>query len=161
MLYLVFLTFGLATFWLLMSGFWDNPLLLTLGIISILLCVFIAWRIEKKFPFHRGISLLPSLPLFWLWLFKEVVLANIEVLKRIWLPDEYPLTPTIRTLPMSQKTRLGKTTYANSITLTPGTVCMDVKGSEVTVYGLLKDAVDDLEKGEMDRRVTQLEQEVL
>lgn len=161
MLYLVFLTFGLAIFWLLMSGYWDNPLLLTFGVISVLLCLFVAWKIEKKYPFHRAISLLSGLPLFWLWLFKEVILANIDVLKCIWFPSKFPLTPTIRTLPMSQKTRLGKTTYANSITLTPGTISMDVKGSEVTVYGLLKDSIDDLEKGKMDKRVTLLEKKIL
>ena len=161
MLYLVFLALGLVSFWLLMSGFWDNPLLLSFGLISILLCLFFAWKIEKKYPFHKAISLLPGLPLFWFWLFKEVVIANIDVLKRIWLPEEYPLSPTIRTLPMSQKTRLGKTTYANSITLTPGTIAMDVKGNKVTVYGLLKEAVDDLEKGEMDKRVSKLEKRIL
>lgn len=161
MLYLVFLTIGLATFWLLMSGFWDNPLLLTFGVISILLCMLIAWKIEKKFPFHKSISLLPGLPLFWAWLFKEVLIANIDVLKRIWLPKKYPLAPAIRVLPMSQKTRLGKTTYANAITLTPGTISMDVTGNEVTIYGLLGDALDDLEKGEMDKRVSQLEKRIL
>ncbi len=161
MLYLIFLTFGLATFWLLMSGFWDNPLLLAFGVISILLCLFVSWKIEKKFPFHKAISLLPGLPLFWLWLFKEVLFANIDVLKRIWFPSKFPLSPAIRTLPMSQKTRLGKTTYANAITLTPGTISMDVIGNEVMVYGLLKDSLDDLEKGEMDKRVTQLEKRIL
>lgn len=144
-----------------MSGFWDNPLLLGFGIASVILCLFFAWKIEKKYPFHKDISLLPGLPLFWLWLFKEVIIANIDVLKRIWLPEEYPLSPTVRTLTMSQKTRLGKTTYANAITLTPGTISMDVKGNEVTVYGLLTEAVDDLEKGEMDRRVSQLEKRIL
>ena len=161
MLYLVFLIFGLATFWLLMSGFWDNPLLLTFGVISILLCFLIAWRIEKKFPFHKGISLLQGLPLFWVWLFREVVVANLDVLKRIWLPSKYPLSPAIRTLSMSQKTGLGKTTYANSITLTPGTISMDVNGNEVMVYGLHKESLDILEKGEMDKRVTQLEKRIL
>ncbi len=161
MIYHLFLTIGLAIFWLLMSGFWDNSLLLSFGAISILLCLFFAWKIEKKYPFHKAISLLPGLPLFWLWLFKEVVVANIDVLKRIWLSEEYPLSPTIRTLPMSQKTRLGKTTYANAITLTPGTISMDVKGNEVTVYGLIEDSIDDLEKGEMDKRVSQLEKRIL
>ena len=161
MLYLVFLTFGLAIFWLLMSGFWDNPLLLAFGAISILLCILVSWKIEKKFPFYNGISLLPGLPLFLFWLFKEVVLTNIDVLKRIWFPNKYPLSPTIRTLPMSQKTRLGKTTYANAITLTPGTVSMDVKGNEVTVYGLTLESIEDLEKGEMDKRVSRLEKKIL
>lgn len=161
MLYLIFLAIGLTIFWLLMSGYWDNPLLLILGAISIALCLFIAWKIEKKYPFHKAISLLPSLPLFWLWLFKEVILANVDVLKRIWFPGKYPLSPIIRTLPMSQQTRLGKTTYANAITLTPGTISMDVKGNEVTVYGLIKETVDDLEIGAMDKRVSQLEKRIL
>lgn len=161
MIYLIFLGIGLATFWLLLSGYWDNPLLLGLGVLSLLLCLFIAWRIEKKFPFHRAISLLPGLPAYWLWLFKEVIVANFDVLKRIWFPQKYPLTPTIRTLPMSQQTRLGKTTYANSITLTPGTISMEVVGNNVKVYGLIKESIDELEAGEMDKRVTYLEKRIL
>lgn len=161
MIYLIFLAIGLAIFWLLMSGYWDNPLLLSFGLISIILCLLIAWKIEKKFPFHKAISILPGLPMFWVWLFKEVIIANIDVLKRIWFPSKFPLSPTIRTLPMSQKTRLGKTTYANAITLTPGTISMDVKGNDVTVYGLIKESVDDLELGEMDKRVSRLEKQIL
>ena len=37
--------------------------------------------------------------------------------------------------------------YANSITLTPGTVAVDVEPGEILVHGLSRDAAKDLEAG--------------
>ena len=57
----------------------------------------------------------------------------------------------------SQKTAAGMATYANSITLTPGTITVGVNGSEFTVHALVRDGAIDLEGGGMDRRVSQFE----
>ena len=56
-----------------------------------------------------------------------------------------------------QKTDLGRVIYANSITLTPGTVTIDVQGSELTVHALTHQAARGLTTGEMDRRVSSVE----
>jgi multicomponent Na+:H+ antiporter subunit E len=48
-------------------------------------------------------------------------------------------------------------TYANSITLTPGTITVALDGHELTVHALTRDGALDLETGAMDRRVTRFE----
>jgi multicomponent Na+:H+ antiporter subunit E len=57
----------------------------------------------------------------------------------------------------SQKTPAGVATYANSITLTPGTITVEVSGNDLIVHALVRDGADDLEAGGMDRRVSQFE----
>jgi multicomponent Na+:H+ antiporter subunit E len=41
--------------------------------------------------------------------------------------------------------------------MTPGTVTVDLTGDQITVHSLLRENIDTLELGEMDRRVSQLE----
>jgi multicomponent Na+:H+ antiporter subunit E len=60
-------------------------------------------------------------------------------------------------LPLTQQTAVGRTIYAQSITLTPGTVAIEVTGQDVLVHALTRDGLDDLRRGEMDRRVTRVE----
>jgi multicomponent Na+:H+ antiporter subunit E len=155
--YIALLTLSLYAFWLVMSGFWDNPLLLTLGAVSTALVAWLSWRIEKHYPFHSFMRVLANLPRYWPWLVWEVVKSNADVLKRIWLPSRYPIDPAQSVLPMSQQSRIGRTIYANSITLTPGTIAVRVDGDKVLVHALHSDSIRDLEQGEMDRRVTALE----
>jgi multicomponent Na+:H+ antiporter subunit E len=57
----------------------------------------------------------------------------------------------------SQRTSVGVATYANSITLTPGTITVEVNGNELTVHALVGEGALDLEGGGMDRRVSQFE----
>jgi multicomponent Na+:H+ antiporter subunit E len=57
----------------------------------------------------------------------------------------------------SQRRDAGRVIYANCITLTPGTVSIDVTGDEIVVHALTREAARDLASGEMDRRVTRYE----
>ena len=57
------------------------------------------------------------------------------------------------TLPMGPKTDLGRAIYANSITATPGTVCVNVYEDRIVVHALTQATADQLATGEMDRRV--------
>jgi multicomponent Na+:H+ antiporter subunit E len=54
----------------------------------------------------------------------------------------------------SQSTSVGIATYANSITLTPGTVTVGVNGNRLTVHALTRAGALDLEAGAMDRRIS-------
>lgn len=93
---------------------------------------------------------------YYLWLAKEILKANITVVKHIWLGNQ-SISPTLRRIKISQKTDMGKVVYANSITLTPGTVAIDLIDDEIIVHALLKQDIESLLAGEMDRRVSQLE----
>ena len=90
------------------------------------------------------------------WLFREIAKSGWSVTKVILHP-RLPISPTMTVVRASQKTPAGMATYANSITLTPGTITVGVNGSELTVHALVRDGALDLEGGGMDRRVSQFE----
>ena len=139
--------------WLLLSGHYD-PLLLTLGVLSCITCLYVTWKAkfidEEGLPLH----LLIRLPIYTLWLFKEIIKANIDTAKIIILNNPDPQNFRVKS---SQKTEAGKVTYANSITLTPGTVTTQIKENVFEVHALTKEFGDDVRGSEMDRMVTWLE----
>jgi len=151
----IFLSLSLAVFWLLISGH-NTALVLTLGAASIAFSVYIAHRMDVVDHESQPLHLTLKLPGYYAWLMKEVILANITVVKHIWLGNN-TISPTLSTITASQKTDIGKVIYANSITLTPGTVTINVEGDQFMVHALLKESIEDLQSGEMDRRVTRLE----
>ena len=149
------LTLFLFTIWLLLSGHY-TPLLLVLGFLSTLLVVFLALRADLIDRETQLILLKPSILLYWFWLGKEIIKSNIDVARRILSPG-LPISPNIFTVRAAQQSDLGRVTYANSITLVPGTVAMDVDEDVITVHALTQDAAADLKRGEMNRRVCNVE----
>jgi multicomponent Na+:H+ antiporter subunit E len=144
--------------WLLLSGHGTDPLLLGLGAASVVLTLVLSLRMgvvdREGHPVHLAVRGL----LYWPWLIKEIVLANIDVAKAILgLTDD--VRPSVFTIKASQTSDLGKAIYANSITLTPGTVTIALDGDEMTIHALTPGAAEGLATGEMDRRVTQVEGE--
>jgi len=87
-----------------------------------------------------------------LWLIREIILSSIAVSKIIWRKN-LGIIPTIAPIISGQKTALGSVIYANSITLTPGTVTLSVEGNKLLVHALDSSFMDDLQEGAMDRRV--------
>jgi len=145
----------LAAFWLLNSGH-NTLLILSLGLASIILVLIIAHQMDVVDQESQPLHLSPRIFSYYLWLIKEIIQANITVVKHIWLGND-SISPTLKTFKISQKTDMGKVIYANSITLTPGTVAIDLVDDEVTVHALLYKDIESLKIGEMDRRVTVLE----
>ena len=151
----IILSLTLAAFWLLNSGH-NTPLMLSLGAASIVLVLYIAHRMDVVDHESQPVHLSLKLPGYYMWLFKALVLANISVVKHIWLGNK-TISPALTTIRASQKTDVGKVIYASSITLTPGTVAVDVVGDRILVHALLRKNIDDLKSGDMDRRVSLLE----
>ena len=147
--------FGL---WLLLSGYFDVPLLLVFGALSCALVVFVAWRVEKLDPEERPFRLKLGLQtiLYWPWLVWQIVLANLDVAKRI-LDPQLPISPTMITLKPTQRSEMGQVIYANSITLTPGTITTSLSEGVLEVHALTRAGAESLLEGDMDRRVTALE----
>ena len=139
--------------WLLLSGHYD-PLLLTLGVLSCITCLYVTWKAkfidEEGLPLH----LLIRLPIYTVWLFKEIIKANIDTAKIIIINNPDPQNFRVKS---SQKTEAGKVTYANSITLTPGTVTTVLDGDILEVHALSSDMADDVKSGAMDKKVSWLE----
>jgi len=153
--HIISLFLALAAFWLINSGH-NTLLILSLGLISSALVLYITHRMDVID--HESQSLITPLkiPGFHLWLIKEIVLANIVVVKHVWLGNK-TISPVLTTIKANQKTDIGKVIYANSITLTPGTVAVDLAGDEIKVHALLRENIEVLQAGEMDRRICRLE----
>ena len=134
-------------FWLLLSGH-TEPLLIVLGIISTLLTIFLASRMKVIDRESYPIEMLPRLFRYYFFLAKEIVLANLDVIKRILMPGK-SISPKVIRLPAQKRSDLSKVIYANSINLTPGTVTMDLANNELRVHALAEEAADDLAMGRM------------
>ena len=134
-------------FWFMLSGHTET-LLIIFGILSTLLSIYLAHRMQiidhESYPFHMSLRLLR----YYVYLGKEIILANIDVIKRILKPGQ-TISPNIITLPASKRTDLSKVIYANSITLTPGTVTLDLSDDEIKVHALSKEGAADLQTGQM------------
>ncbi|MDH3467536.1 MAG: Na+/H+ antiporter subunit E [Gammaproteobacteria bacterium] len=146
----------LAGLWILLSGEFQT-LLLVLGVISAAGVCWLALRMDAKDGEYPVVNVrLLRLGRYWLWLIKEIVKANINVTREILRP-ELRLSPSIFRVPADGLSELGQVTYANSITLTPGTVSINIKDRHIEVHALIQPAADDLQRGEMVRRLRRLE----
>lgn len=143
--------------WLLLSGLYTG-LLLGLGVLSCLLVVAVCRRMQivdlEGHPNHLIIGMLRYMP----WLLWAIVKANIDVARRIVHPRR-PVSPRVIRVAASQKTHLGQVVYANSITLTPGTVAIETGEGTIEVHALTREAAAAVRSGDMDGRVTALEGE--
>jgi len=145
----------LFAIWVLLSGHY-TPLLLVLGVLSTLLVVFLAARADLIDREIYPILLKASVLFYWFWLGREIIKSNINV-ARLILDPAMPISPNVFTVRAFQKTELGRVAYANSITLVPGTVAMDVEEDVITVHALTMAAAKDLKRGDMNRRVCHVE----
>ncbi len=152
LLILFFLTTGL---WLPLSGHFD-PFLLSLGLLSAATVSFVSRRMGIIDAEGQPLELMPGLLRYAPWLAKEIVRACIDVAWRIVQPS-LPIQPTIIRVPANQRTVTGRVSFANSITLTPGTISLDVLEKQIEVHALTAESAADLESGEMGKRVEHLE----
>ncbi len=155
MLRLISLFVSLYVFWILMSGFF-TPFLLVVGAGASLAVVWIANRMDvidhEGHPYQLGWSAAT----YWPWLVKEILKSAIDVSRIIVDPRRGP-TPTLTRFRPRQKTVVGLVTHANSITLTPGTLSVDVGRDEIVVHAFTREGAAGVHDSEMDRRVERFE----
>ncbi|NLO75291.1 MAG: Na+/H+ antiporter subunit E [Clostridia bacterium] len=155
----------LLGFWIILSGSFD----LKNVVIGVLVAFFIPWlcrsildipaknNSRKKYAAFS----LPYLKLvpYLLWLFKELVKANIDVALLVLNP-KMPISPQIVNFREKTNNPIAQTILATSIILTPGTITIDVDDNVFTVHALTKEAASSLAppqgEGEMSTRVAHL-----
>jgi multicomponent Na+:H+ antiporter subunit E len=148
----IYLFITLALFWLLLSGHY-TALLISFGIISCCLVVAIITRMDTIDGSHVSLTLYPvHFVKYWVWLAKEIIVSNIAVTKLV-LSREIKISPSIFRVPAVNLSELLRVTYANSITLTPGTVSIDVGDDWIEVHALTDKTRSDLLAGRMGERV--------
>ena len=151
---LVSLAIALLLFWLALSGHY-TPMLVTAGAASAVLCVLAVLRMGIADAEGHPIHLLGRFVTYFPWLLLEIAKSAWSVAKIIVNPS-LPISPTMTQVRASRKP-LGVVTYANSITLTPGTITTGVRGNVLTVHALVREGALDLEAGGMDARVSRFE----
>ncbi len=155
MVYAISLWIALYATWLLLSGFY-TPFLMGLGAVSCAVVVFIARRMDvidhEAVPIQLGWRILT----YWPWLIVEIFKANIDVTRRVLSPS-LPISPTMIKVKTAQRSDLAKVIYANSITLTPGTVSVDVHEDEITVHAISAEGAADIAEGTMNRKAAAVE----
>lgn len=148
---------SLAAFWLLLSGYFTEPLLLSLGAFSVIVTVYLALRADRIDGERVSFRLDLRIIRYWIWLLIEIVKANIDVAKLIVSPTMV-LSPRMVRVKATQTSDMGLVIYANSITLTPGTVTVDIDDDTFVVHAITQEMADGLATGDMDARVTALGQ---
>lgn len=140
--------------WLLWSGLF-KPLLLGLGVFSSALVVYLAHRMRlfdtHAFDLRYLVRLLP----YWAWLSKEVIKSSLEVTRLILSPKP-PISPTVAEFDSSCEEPMDQAVLGNSITLTPGTLTLQITDGHFVVHALTESGARDILNGEMDRRVRSL-----
>lgn len=153
----------LLGFWLVLSGRFNlsdsgDLYLLACGVVVCAFVTYLAGRKrmldEEGHPVHLTLPFLSYLP----WLFWEIVLANLDVAYRVWHPRA-EIAPRLIVIPFHTQTGLGTVTYANSITLTPGTITIgvDMAKGQMLVHALTAKSARGLLSGAMHERVRRLE----
>lgn len=145
--------FGL---WVLMSGIF-SPLLLSFGLASVAVVLLVAHRMDSVDGDRVDIRLRPFQFLkYILWLLVEIARANWAV-TRVILARNMPIRQNLFEVPNSQKTDLGQVIFANSITLTPGTITVETEPGRFLVHAVAYSPDDDAALADMDRRVSRTE----
>ncbi|MFT4823150.1 MAG: multicomponent Na+:H+ antiporter subunit E [Halioglobus sp.] len=146
----------LAISWVLWSGLY-KPLVLGLGAFSCVLSAYLAYRMG--FFRHQALfRFLPRLPGYWWWLLQEIVVSSIQVAKLILQPS-LPISPTVVVLEAENHSDVGQVILGNSITLSPGTVTLDLHEGQLTVHCLTSEGARELQTGEASRRAAALERD--
>ena len=140
--------------WLIFSGVYE-PLTLSFGVVSVLIVTAIISLLKMSSSsddrFSYGNFFISYLP----WLLKEIVISGIKTSSNILGFKKFK--SHAKKIKVSQKTQLATVIYANSITLTPGTLTIEVDRDDLFVHALCDSSLTELEIGEMDKRVRELE----
>ena len=152
----VLFSFVLFSTWMIWSGH-TAPFMIGLGVASCLLTIFICRRMRildsESVPTQLGLR---PFTRYAPWLTKEIIRANIDVARRI-IDPRLPIEPTLVMIQASQESEIGRVIMANSVTLTPGTVSVDLQADSISVHALTKEFAAEDSSGEMNRRVCELE----
>ncbi len=137
--------------WLGLSGHLQG-LLLFLGALSTALVVSITQRMDRVDGERHAAHVPLRLLRFWIYLIGQVIAANFHVIRCIIMPGK-TISPQLFTVPLPQQSDLGQVIYANSITLTPGTLSLRLSSDCILVHALTRKAANKLQRGNMARIV--------
>jgi len=148
---------SLYAFWLLLSGTY-TPFLLTVGAACTIVIFLLAQRMDLIDKDEVPVSIAWTVLIrYYPWLAKEIFIAAIRVC-RVILSPSLPISPQLVEFSPSQRSNIGLITHANSITLTPGTITVEVEMGRLLIHALTMEGASGLDESEMDQRCSELEE---
>ena len=146
------LTICLFVFWLILSGIYKPYLVISGAIISIFITVFM-FRAEiidhESHPINHFFKIIFF---YWPWLIKEIFFSALNVTKLILTKKKFDQSG-MDWIEVKNLSELGVSIYANSITLTPGTISVETKKDKILVHYLEQNGYKDLLSGRMNKKV--------
>jgi len=152
MLIKVVLFIILIAIWTGLAGIHDEMQLIIFMFAAPLITFIFAWKL-KLLPAKNVFKI--GAIFYVVWLLKEILMSSIAVVK-IACRKNLRIQPMLGPIKSIQKTDIGLVTYANSITLTPGTVTLSTENNVLLVHALDLQFMNDLQEGEMDNRVKKI-----
>ncbi|MEO0327092.1 MAG: Na+/H+ antiporter subunit E [Pseudomonadota bacterium] len=148
---------GLAVLWLLMSGIYDKTLILIFGVISVATAIWLGRRMDmadgSRLEYPIGVFATLN---YLVWLMGEIAKSNWEVSKLILTSSE-PMHQKLFNVPFTQKSDLAQVVFANSITLTPGTITVETEENCFLVHAVNFSDGDMEALEDMDAHVSAIE----
>lgn len=142
-------------FWVVMSGYF-TPFLLGAGVGCSIAVALFARRLRVIDPETHPANSFSLMLRYWPWLAWEIVKSAWDVTRLIVSP-RLPISPTLIRVRPTQQSDVGRVIYANSITLTPGTLTVLAEDGEFLIHAITRAGADGVASGDMDRRVTAFE----
>lgn len=142
-------------FWVVMSGYF-TPFLIGAGVGCSIAVALFSRRLRVVDPETHPSRSLSLMLRYWPWLAWEIAKSAWDVTRLIVSP-RLPISPTMIRVRPTQQSDVGRVIYANSITLTPGTITVLAEDGEFLVHAITQAGADGVASGDMDRRVTAFE----
>lgn len=143
----------MLSFWVILSGMFD-AFHLTLGVIScVLVALFSGEMLFEGLKIEVRARQVFGMFVYTPWLVWAIVLSSLEVAYVVLHPKMLDkMDPQLIRFKTKLKSNFARVTFAQSITLTPGTITVSMQDDEMTVYALTRNAAESL-PGEMERRI--------
>jgi multicomponent Na+:H+ antiporter subunit E len=151
----VTLSLLLFVFWLALSGHYTT-FLVACGAIASVVIVMLTVRKQTLDEEAVPVEAMRGAIEYWPWLWLEILKSSWAV-ARLILGPRMAISPTMTEVDSALRTPVGLATYANSITLTPGTVTCKLSGHRLTVYALTREGALDVESGAMEMHARVME----
>ncbi len=149
--------FLLFAFWLILNGQWTSEIAVTgvvlCALLYLFICKFMDYSPKKEWACLRR---LPRAIVYFFYLVGEIAKSAWATIKLIWSPKEI-VRPEVTTFHTKLRTNPGKVILANSITMTPGTITVDVRDDLFLVHCLDETFAEGLDDSEMEKRIMQIE----
>lgn len=147
----------LFLFWLILSGRFDLTLLLSAIVASLMVSYMCHGFLMEILNIRIDVKRIIRFFNYLMWLLYQIILANLDLVRRTLHPA-MPINPRIVKFKINLNTEQGIVIFANSITLTPGTITIEANKNEFIVHAIDEDIANNLVSGKMLQKIKKIEE---